>query len=72
MGDGEGGVSNIEMKLSFLGGLNVLFDYLEIKLKYFYSNVIEKEGVVVKFKFLVNEDGFLFYFFVMNKVDDDL
>ena len=72
MGDGEGGASNIETKPSFPGGPNALFDYLETKLKYPYSNAIEKEGAVVKLKFLVNEDGSLSHFSVMNKVEDDL
>lgn len=60
------------IKPSFPGGPNALFDYLETKLKYPY-NVTPADGeAVVRMKFLVNEDGSLSNFSVMNKADDDL
>ena len=70
--EGEASVRNAETKPSFPGGPNALFDYLETKMKYPYSNAIEKEGAVVKLKFLVNKDGSLSHFSVMNQVNDDL
>lgn len=68
--EGEAGVT--KTKPSFPGGPNALFDYLETKMKYPYSNAIEKEGAVVKLKFWVNEDGSLSDFSVLNRVDNDL
>ncbi|NRB52827.1 MAG: energy transducer TonB [Saprospiraceae bacterium] len=70
--EGETRASKIESKPRFPGGPNALFEYLETKMKYPYSNAIEKEEVVVKLKFIVNEDGSLSNISVINRVDDDL
>lgn len=59
-------------KPSFPGGPNALFDYLETKLKYPYNATLAEQEAVVRIKFLVNRDGSLSNFLVMNKADDDL
>ncbi len=69
---GEGKANKAETQPSFPGGPNALFDYLETKMKYPYGNAIEQEGTVVKLKFLVNKDGSLSNFSVLNNVDNDL
>lgn len=73
MGEDESKERRNVTQAKFPGGPNALFDYLETKMKYPYSSAVEQqEGVVVKLKFTVNEDGTLSGFSVLNKVDDDL
>jgi|GEM_PF-2593316 len=60
------------IKPSFPGGPNALFDYLETKLKYPYNAILSEQEAVVRLKFLVNEDGSLSNFSILNKADDDL
>lgn len=64
--------ANALTKPSFPGGPNALFDYLETKLKYPYNATLAEQEAVVRLKFLVNKDGSLSNFSVINKADDDL